>query len=159
MSELNDGRSHILIVDDEPINIRILSNILSDDYKIRAATSGKQAIEIANNQPPDIILLDMIMPDIDGLEVCKKLKSNELTCDIPVIFITSMTDPANEERGLEAGAVDYISKPVSPPVVKARVRIHIQYRLTVNFLEGLLSSKTTSLEQAQTQAKSLLVFV
>ncbi len=80
------------------------------------------------------------------------------TSDIPVIFVTSMNDPENEERGLLAGAVDYISKPVSPPIVKARVKIHIQNFLTVRFLESLLSSQTTSLEEAKTQAKSLLVF-
>mgnify|MGYP001547058585 CR=1 FL=1 len=152
-------KNRLLIVDDEPTNIHILSNILSDDYEIRAANNGERALAAALSQSPDLILLDMIMPDLDGLEVCKRLKKNEATKDIPVIFVTSMSDPANEELGLQAGAVDYISKPVSPPIVKARVKIHLQNRLTVRFLEGLLSSQTTSLEDAKSQAQSLLVFV
>jgi putative two-component system response regulator len=101
----------------------------------------------------------MIMPGMDGIEVCQALKENEQTRDIPVIFVTSMGDSANEERGLEAGAVDYISKPVSPPIVKARVRIHIQNYLSKKFLENLLSSNTATLEDAKEEAKSLLVFV
>jgi len=152
-------KNRLLIVDDEPTNIHILSNILSSDYEIRAANNGERAIEEALSQSPDLILLDMIMPDIDGLTVCRRLKENEATKDIPIIFVTSMSDPANEEMGLDAGAVDYISKPVSPPIVKARVKIHLQNRLTVRFLEGLLSSNTTSIEEAKTQAQSLLVFV
>jgi putative two-component system response regulator len=152
-------KSRLLIVDDEPTNIHILSNILSEDYEIRAANGGQRAIEAAVSQSPDLVLLDMIMPEIDGLEVCRQLKANEATKDIPIIFVTSMSDPANEELGLQAGAVDYISKPVSPPIVKARVKIHLQNSLTVRFLEGLLSSQTTSLEDAKTQAESLLVFV
>jgi putative two-component system response regulator len=135
-----------------------LSNILAEDYLLSAATNAEQALALAKSQSPDLILLDMVMPDLDGLAVCKALKAGEETRDIPVIFVTSMNDPENEERGLLAGAVDYISKPVSPPIVKARVKIHIQNFLTLRFLESLLSSQTTSLKEARTQAKSLLVF-
>jgi putative two-component system response regulator len=152
-------KNRLLIVDDEPINIQILSSILGDDYTLNAATNGRKALELARSQLPDLILLDMMMPDIDGLEVCKTLKSEPATQDIPIIFVTGMSDPENEERGLEAGAVDYISKPVSPPIVKARVKIHIQNFLTVKFLEGLLSSGNMSMEEAKTQAESLLVFI
>ncbi|MDH3991952.1 MAG: response regulator [Gammaproteobacteria bacterium] len=159
MTNPTGGKNRLLIVDDEPTNIHILSNILSDDYEIRAANNGERAIEAAKSQAQDLILLDMIMPGLDGLQVCKLLQDDEATKDIPVIFVTSMSDPANEELGLRAGAVDYISKPVSPPIVKARVKIHLQNRLTVRFLEGLLSSQTTTLEDAKNQAQSLLVFV
>jgi len=159
MTNPTGGKSRLLIVDDEPTNIHILSNILSEDYEIRAANNGERAMEAAKSQSPDLILLDMIMPGLDGLQVCQLLQENEATKDIPVIFVTSMSDPANEELGLKAGAVDYISKPVSPPIVKARVKIHLQNRLTVRFLEGLLSSQTTTLEDAKNQAQSLLVFV
>ncbi len=159
MTNPTGGKNRLLIVDDEPTNIHILSNILSGDYEIRAANNGQRAIEAAKSQAPDLILLDMIMPGLDGLQVCKLLQEDEATKDIPVIFVTSMSDPANEELGLRAGAVDYISKPVSPPIVKARVKIHLQNRLTVRFLEGLLSSQTTTLEDAKNQAQSLLVFV
>jgi putative two-component system response regulator len=153
------AKNRLLIVDDEPANIHILSNILSEDYEIRAANNGERAIEAALSQSPDLILLDMLMPDLDGLTVCRMLKEEERTRDIPVIFVTSMSDPVNEELGLQSGAVDYISKPVSPPIVRARVKIHLQNSLTVRFLEGLLSSETTSLEQAKNEAEALLVFV
>jgi putative two-component system response regulator len=159
MSPENTRKTRLLIVDDEPINIDILSSILAEDYELRAAVNGKQAIAVAKKQLPDLILLDMVMADIDGIAVCEALKADESTKDIPVIFVTSMGDPENEERGFKAGAVDYISKPVSPPVVKARVKIHIQNVLTVRFLEDLLSSQTTSIEEVKTQAESLLVFV
>ena len=159
MNAMSSEKTRILIVDDEPANIKILSNLLAGDYALSVATNGKQALEVARVQSPDLVLLDMIMPGMDGIEVCQALKENEQTRDIPVIFVTSMGDSANEERGLEAGAVDYISKPVSPPIVKARVRIHIQNYLSKKFLENLLSSKTTTLEDAKEEAKSLLVFV
>ncbi len=152
-------RSRVLIVDDEPGNIKILSNVLSQDYALSVATTGRQALEVARVQSPDIVLLDMIMPEMDGVEVCELLKAGEDTRDIPVIFVTSMSDTVNEERGFDAGAVDYISKPISPPIVRARVKIHIQNYLSKRFLENLLSSQTTSLEDAKEEAKSLLVFV
>jgi CheY-like chemotaxis protein len=152
-------QNRLLIVDDEPINIQILSSILGDDYALNAATSGKKALELVRSQSPDLILLDMLMPEIDGLEVCRTLKADPATQDIPIIFVTGMSDPGNEELGLQAGAVDYISKPISPPIVKARVKIHLQNFLTVKFLEGLLASGDMSMEQAKTQAESLLVFV
>jgi putative two-component system response regulator len=154
-----DRRTRLLIVDDEPINIHILSGILEEDYDLRAAVNGKQAIAVAKKQLPDLILLDMVMAEMDGIAVCEALKADESTKDIPVIFVTSMGDPEHEERGFKAGAVDYISKPVSPPVVKARVKIHIQNVLTVAFLKNLLTSQTTSIEEAKTQAESLMVFV
>jgi len=154
----SESKSRVLIVDDEPVNIQVLSNILSEDYLLSAATNAEQALELARSQSPDLILLDMVMPDMDGLAVCEALKAMDETRDIPVIFVTKLDAPENEEQGLLAGAVDYISKPVSPPIVKARVKIHIQNFQTVRFLESLLSSQTTSLEEAKTQAKSLLVF-
>ena len=169
-SEMNKGylalmntttatKNRILIVDDEPGNIKILSNVLAGDYALSVATSGAQALQIAQVQLPDIVLLDMVMPEMDGIQVCEALQANELTKDIPVIFVTSMSDTANEERGLNAGAVDYISKPISPPIVKARVKIHIQNYLSKRFLEKLLSDKSTTLDDAKKEAASLLVFV
>lgn len=159
MNSMANTKTRILIVDDEPANIKILSNLLAGDHALSVATNGKQALEVARVQAPDLILLDMVMPGMDGIEVCQALKAEEVTRDIPVIFVTSMTDSFNEERGLDAGAVDYISKPISPPIVKARVKIHIQNYLAQRFLENLLSSQTTTLEDAKEGAKSLLVFV
>jgi putative two-component system response regulator len=159
MNATTTDKSRVLIVDDEPGNIKILSNVLAGDYAMSVATNGKQALEIARVQSPDIVLLDMIMPEMDGIEVCEALKASEETRDIPVIFVTSMSDTANEERGLDAGAVDYISKPISPPIVKARVKIHIQNYLSKRFLEKLLSDQSGSLDAVKEEAQSLLVFV
>jgi putative two-component system response regulator len=151
--------NRVLIVDDEPGNIKILSNVLAADYSLSVATAGAQALQIAQIQLPELILLDMVMPEMDGIQVCEALKANEATRDIPVIFVTSMSDAANEERGLDAGAVDYISKPISPPIVKARVKIHIQNYLSKQFLEKLLSDQDATLDDAKKEAESLLVFV
>lgn len=152
-------KSRVLIVDDEPGNIKILANVLSQDYTLSVATGGKQALDIVKTQLPDIVLLDMVMPEMDGLEVCQLLKIDEATKAIPVIFVTSKSDAENEERGLDAGAVDYITKPISPPIVKARVKIHIQNYLSMRFLENLLSNQTTTIDEAKEEAKSLMVFV
>ena len=120
------SRQLVLIVDDTPDNIDVLANILKADYEIKAAINGERAIRIAQTEPkPDIILLDIMMPGIDGYEVCRQLKANPETADIPVIFITARDDEADEKRGLELGAVDYIAKPISPPLVIARVRNHL----------------------------------
>ena len=159
MTANSTDKNRILIVDDEPGNIKILSNVLADDYALSVAISGAQALQIAKVQLPDIVLLDMVMPEMDGIQVCQALKADETTKDIPVIFVTSMSDTANEERGLDAGAVDYISKPVSPPIVKARVKIHIQNYLSKRFLENLLSDQDATLDDAKKEAESLLVFV
>lgn len=159
MNASSTDKNRVLIVDDEPGNIKILSSVLAGDYALSVATGGAQALQIAEVQAPDIVLLDMVMPEMDGIQVCEALKANEATKNIPVIFVTSMSDSVNEERGLEAGAVDYISKPISPPIVKARVKIHIQNYLSRQFLENLLANQETSLDEtAKEEAESLLVF-
>ena len=159
MNTMVNNKNRVLIVDDEPSNIKILSSILAGDYALSVASSGAQALQVAAAQLPDIVLLDMVMEEMDGIQVCEALKADEETRDIPVIFVTSMSDAANEERGFDAGAVDYISKPISPPIVKARVKIHIQNYLSKRFLEKLLSNKDATLDDAKKEAASLLVFV
>ena len=159
MNTMVNNKNRVLIVDDEPGNIKILSSILAGDYALSVASSGAQALQVAAAQLPDIVLLDMVMEEMDGIQVCEALKADEKTRDIPVIFVTSMSDAANEERGFDAGAVDYISKPISPPIVKARVKIHIQNYLSKRFLEKLLSNKDATLDDAKKEAASLLVFV
>ena len=114
----------ILIIDDSVANIKILSNILAKDYKVSICKSGKEGIKQAIEQSPILILLDIIMPEMDGFEVIKELKFIDSTKDIPIIFITSLTDDENEERGFSLGAVDYITKPFNPIIVKARVKTH-----------------------------------
>ncbi|GAB0057071.1 Response regulator PleD [Candidatus Magnetaquicoccaceae bacterium FCR-1] len=118
----------ILIVDDESINIAVLTDILEERYEILFATDGKKAMELAKTAQPDLILLDVKMPGMDGHEVCARLKEERDTANIPIIFVTAMSDVNDEARGLELGAMDYITKPVSPPVVKARVRNQIELK-------------------------------
>jgi diguanylate cyclase (GGDEF)-like protein len=118
----------LLIVDDDPYNIHLLANIFSDDYEISFATSGKKALELALQENPDLILLDVIMPEMNGYEVCKELKCNPNTLQIPIIFVTAHSDTSEEIRGLEIGAADYISKPFSPAIVKIRVKNQIDLK-------------------------------
>jgi CheY-like chemotaxis protein len=121
-----EGKKLILIVDDSPANLRVAHEILKGLYKIRVATSGSMALETVKlSPPPDLILLDVLMPEMDGYEVCARLKADLLTRDIPVIFLTGMTHGEDETRGFAAGAVDYIHKPFSPPVLLARVHTHL----------------------------------
>lgn len=134
----NEQQHAILIVDDMTSNIQVLANALQDDYRIKVATNGERALEIARSEtPPDVILLDIMMPDMDGYEVCKYLKSDPKTSAIPVIFVTALSDAADEEKGLNLGAVDYITKPFHIPIVKARVRNHLSLKLKTDLLEEL----------------------
>lgn len=136
---MNKNQQHaILIVDDMTSNIQVLANALQDDYRIKVATSGERAIDIARSEnPPDVILLDIMMPEVDGYEVCKRLKSDPNTSTIPIIFVTALSDTADEEKGLNLGAVDYITKPFHLPIVKARVRNHLSLKLKTDLLEEL----------------------
>jgi putative two-component system response regulator len=115
----------ILAVDDEASNLQLLRQILQDQYRLLFAKDGTRALELARSERPDLILLDVMMPGMSGYETCAVLKSDAATAAIPVIFVTALTDTADELAGFEAGAVDYITKPVSPPVVRARVRTHL----------------------------------
>ncbi len=126
---MNSEAKTVLLVDDEPANIQIVNSILKDTYKTRIATTGVKALELANQVPaPDLILLDVMMPAMDGYEVCCRLKSADQTRDIPVIFLTGRTEIDDETRGFQVGAVDYIHKPFSPAVVQARVHTHLVLR-------------------------------
>ncbi|WP_029074612.1 diguanylate cyclase [Kaistia adipata] len=121
-------RPSILIVDDEVSNIEILSAVLEEDHDIYFATSGDEAIATARAALPDLILLDVLMPGTDGYEVCTSLKGDPLLADVPVIFTTALGDQEAEVKGLELGAIDYIAKPISPVVVRARVRNHLEMK-------------------------------
>jgi diguanylate cyclase (GGDEF)-like protein len=129
----------LLIVDDERLNIKILNELLRNDYEIMVATGGEQALKLAASATPDLILLDIMMPELDGHEVCHRLKEQQETKCIPIIFITAMNDAADETRGFELGAVDYVTKPFNPAVVKARVQTHIRLKLQADLLEKLAS--------------------
>ena len=128
----------ILIVDDQPSNIQVLAHLLQGDYHIQVATGGEKALELAHKEPqPDLILLDVIMPNPDGYEVCRRLKADPGTHDIPVIFVTGRNAAEDEERGLELGAVDYITKPFTPTITRHRVRNHVDLKRKTDALERL----------------------
>lgn len=118
----NENLPGLLIVDDEPVNLQILRTILQQDYRLFFARDGAKAIELAQTEAPNLILLDVMMPGLSGLATCERLKANQQTKNIPVIFVTALSDPDDEALGFELGAVDYITKPVSPAIVKARVK-------------------------------------
>ena len=135
-----DELSSILIVDDERQNIKVLTKLLRNDYKIMASKTGEQALNVVfGPNPPDLILMDIMMPEIDGYEVCRRLKADSRSMHIPLIFITALDASDDEAKGFELGAVDYITKPFKPIIVKARVRTHIQLKLKTDFIERMAS--------------------
>ena len=134
----------ILVVDDTPDNLALMSSLLKDHYKVKVANHGDKGLRIATSDtPPDLILLDIMMPDIDGYEVCRRLKADPKTKDIPVIFLTARSEVEDETKGLELGAADYITKPISPPIVLARVQAHLALKANADFLRD----KSAYLEQ------------
>ncbi|MGX5728095.1 HD domain-containing phosphohydrolase [Metapseudomonas otitidis] len=120
-----DPRQCLLLVDDEPTNLQVLRHILQDDYRLLFAKDGPKALELAGRERPALVLLDVMMPGMTGHDVCQQLKNDPVTREIPVIFVTALADTEDEAKGFEVGAVDYITKPVSPAIVKARVRTHL----------------------------------
>ncbi len=129
----------LLLVDDQPVNIQTLYQIFADDHEVFMATSGEQALALCRDKQPDLVLLDVIMPGMDGLETCQRLKEDADTADIPVIFVTSQNSPEEETHGLEVGAVDFISKPVNPAVVRARVKTQLTLKAQTDALRMLAS--------------------
>jgi len=125
----------ILAVDDTPENLDVVKGILASAYTVKAAINGPMALKIVEKQPPDLILLDIMMPDMNGYEVCKRLKSNPDTRDIPVIFLTAMDQTTDESSGFELGAADYITKPVNPPILEARVKTHLALKQNMDELQ------------------------
>jgi putative two-component system response regulator len=115
----------LLLVDDEPTNLRVLRTVLQDQYRLLFAKSGEEALQLVQKDPPALILLDVMMPGLTGFDVCARLKANAVTSAIPVIFVTALKDEMDETKGFEVGAVDYITKPISPAVVRARVKTHL----------------------------------
>lgn len=137
MSDMpQDKRQKILVVDDNKQNLELLMELFREDYKIVAALNGKRALKLAQAAPqPDLILLDIVMPDMDGYEVCRLLKEDDATRNIPVVFVTAVSEVMDETRGFELGAVDYITKPFHPPMVKARVHMHLTLKRRQELLE------------------------
>jgi phosphoserine phosphatase RsbU/P len=151
------GKRVLLLVDDDSENIQVVHSILKDDYKVRVAKNGAKALDLARLEPlPDLILLDVMMPGMDGYETCARLKDDYRTRDIPVIFLTGKTEIADEARGFDVGALDYIHKPFSPPIVNARVRTHLMLRDAHETLNRQLLAINGELEMARQIQLSIL---
>ncbi|MDX9842642.1 MAG: diguanylate cyclase [Aquabacterium sp.] len=133
-----ERKPRLLVVDDQPTNIQVLYRVFADDCQVFMATSGAQALQTARQESPDVILLDVMMPEMDGYEVCRQLKQDSATRDIPVLFVTAHHEAQEETRGLDAGAVDFITKPINPAVVRARVRTHLTLKRQTDLLKRLV---------------------
>lgn len=146
----------ILIVDDTPENLQLMSEVLKDNYKIKVANSGEKALKIAKGERiPDLILLDIMMPDLDGYEVCRRLKVHPSTCDIPVIFVTGKADETDEKKGFDIGAVDYITKPISVPILISRVNTHLQLKSVRDFLKDQNAFLETEVESRTNEIRAI----
>lgn len=147
----------VLVVDDTPDNLSLMSGLLRDRYRVKVANSGERALKIVQAAPPpDLVLLDIMMPGMDGYEVCRRLKQDAATRDIPVIFLTALTGTEDERKGLELGAVDYVTKPISPPILLARVKNHLALKASADFLrdkaqylEGEVAKRTQEITAIQ----------
>ncbi|MFC1603030.1 response regulator [Pseudomonadota bacterium] len=156
-STLHNATGDILVVDDTPENLRLLKDLLtSQGYKVRPASNGEDALEAINQCKPDLILLDIKMPGMDGYEVCQQLKAAPETCDIPIIFITASLDPEGVEKGLKLGAVDYINKPVREGEVLARVGAHLDLYKMKRHLEQMVMSRTEALRESEAKFRRLV---
>ena len=130
-----DIRPMVLVVDDAPENLKIMGALLKAKYRVKIANSGAKALSLMESEElPDLVLLDIMMPEMDGYEVIARLKKDERTRDVPVIFLTAKSDTEDEEYGLKLGAVDYITKPVSPPITLARIATHLRLKASADFL-------------------------
>lgn len=153
----DEGKATVLVVDDTPDNLTLINNLLREHYRVKLANGGERALRICEAESkPNLILLDIMMPEIDGYEVCRRLKADPATCDIPVIFLTAKVQIEDEQLGFDVGAVDYITKPVSPPILLARVKTHLALAQARHFLhdqnqhlQHLVSERTRELEQLQ----------
>jgi diguanylate cyclase (GGDEF)-like protein len=134
---MSDPRPKILAIDDTPTNLLTLGAALGGEFALQVATSGAEGLALAGKSAPDLILLDVMMPDMDGYETCRRLKADPLTRDTPVIFVTALNGPEDEAFGLEVGAVDFISKPLNSTVVRARVRTHLTLKYQADLLRSM----------------------
>lgn len=130
-------RPRLLVVDDQPANVQTLYQALAADHQVFVATGGEQALKLAREKLPDLVLLDVVMPGIDGYEVCRRLKADSATADIPVIFVTAHSNEHEEATGLDAGAVDFIAKPINPRIVRARVKTHVTLKQQSDLLRQM----------------------
>ncbi|EXI77959.1 MAG: Cyclic di-GMP phosphodiesterase response regulator RpfG [Candidatus Accumulibacter appositus] len=143
-----NDKATVLVVDDTPDNLALMSALLKNTYKVKVANHGDKGLRIAASAtPPDLILLDVMMPDVDGYEVCRRLKADSRTCNIPVIFLTARSEPEDEHKGLALGAADYITKPISPPILLARVATQLTLKASSDFLRDQNDFLTAEVER------------
>ncbi|KPA10734.1 response regulator receiver sensor signal transduction histidine kinase [Candidatus Magnetomorum sp. HK-1] len=153
----NDHKtSNILVVDDNETNVDILVEVLGKDYDVSVALDGETALEDIETNPPSLILLDIMMPGLDGYEVCRRVRSNKKLSNIPIIFLTGMDDLRSKTLGFELGAVDYITKPFQLPELRARVKTHVELKLYRDHIESLVKKRTVELEKANANLQELL---
>lgn len=145
-------RPKVMVVDDTPLNLTLMDNILSGEYSMQLVGSGAKALELAEADVPDVILLDVMMPEMDGFEVCRRLKANPATSHVPVIFVTAKNEIKDEQLGFEVGASDFIHKPVSAPIVAARVRTHLK----IKFMQDYLKNENIQLQENAAERSSEL---
>jgi putative two-component system response regulator len=148
-------RPTVLVVDDAPENLMIMESILAKYYSLKLFDESKEALDYAFAYPPDLILLDIMMPNIDGFETCRRLKANPKLVDIPVIFITSKNEDEYEEMGFSVGASDFIHKPINAPILVARVKTHLKIKLVMDYLRN----ENVSLQNSKKQSSSELIKV
>jgi CheY-like chemotaxis protein len=147
LEQLIASRGHkpkMLVVDDQAINIRVIHNLFKSRFDVIMAMNGEQALSQAEQHRPDLIILDVMMPDMDGYEVCRRLKANPVTRAIPVVFVTAHNTPADEIQGISLGAIDFISKPINAVLVEARMTTYISFKLQTDLLRsmGVLDGST-----------------
>ncbi|MGF7173758.1 response regulator [Azospirillum doebereinerae] len=156
MTDAEPRRPVVLVVDDTPDNLVLMASLLKDTYKVKVASGGEKALRIAQTVPmPDLILLDIMMPDMDGHAVCRRLKADPATRDIPVVFLTALSDQSDEQAGLELGAVDYITKPISAPILLARVRNHLRLKEAADFLRDKAAFLETEVKRRTADVQSI----
>lgn len=146
----------ILVVDDTKENIDVLAGLLKDRYNIKFALSGKMALKISEKFKPDLILLDIMMPELDGYETCRRLKDNIITSDIPIIFVTAKSEIRDEKKGFEVGAIDYITKPIKPLIVKSRIKMHLENSNKRKYLSSLVDEKLKDLNNLNYEIINIL---
>jgi cyclic di-GMP phosphodiesterase len=158
MKELAE-RPLVCVVDDTPLNLMLMENILEKDYRLKLFSSAQDALDYMLATPPDLILLDVMMPEIDGFEVCRRLKADVATRDVPVLFITAKNEIADEELGFSIGASDFIHKPISAPIVAARVKTHLRIKLIQDFFKRENTRLKENMNENQAELNQLKSFV